>query len=147
MSLINMEIVVVPTELSRIFKFVWEELLKLENKINSKKHGFIEKILCIHDISFDSICHDNHDGAILFNVKFKAECTNPKKGDIIKCKIIQTNDMLFSFKKRMHILIRPNSENVNLKNNEIVSVLVVETELDVTKNIIKVLADLIINNA
>ena len=178
-STITTDILIEPCQLDCLNEYVLEKLkFELQNRIFSNEYGYITQIVGIEEIKFKCLSFSNHDGCMVYTVKFNAICENPKPGDYIHCPILQCDDIMFSFVGPMEIIVRAynefidgrrnknsndnndsnnnnsnndnsnNSNSNNDNNNTYINpaheksavVKVEQTQLDVSRNIIKVLA-------
>lgn len=134
-----------PSKLHVLNEYVMTKLKTLEEKIFSNDVGYITNVEKIIDISFEKIAYETHDGAIVFKVVFEAECILPKPGDILTC-VLQTGDNVI-FGINGPILIFVPTQSVAqykhyakfVKEKLVCRVEVKETEIDKSKNSIKVL--------
>ena len=179
-STISAEILIQPYQLEYLEEYVLQKLKHdLQGRIFSNEYGYITEIIGIEEIKFKCLSFSNHDGSMVYTVKFNAICENPKPGDHIYCPILYyDDDIMFSFVGPMEIIIQKNNYMNYIKNHDIndsddnnnnndinnnhdgngtdhatqpsmcdqynrqksAVVIVDQTQLDISRNIIKVLA-------
>lgn len=157
-STITAEILIEPCQLDCLEEYILQKLQRvLQNRIFSNEYGYISEIIGIEEIKFKGLSFANHDGSMVYSVKFNAICENPKPGDRIYCPILYYDDIMFSFVGPMEIIIQNDHEygtihehndphNTEQNQQKYAMVKVDQTLLDVSRNIIKVLAVLDNNN-
>ena len=141
---IETEMEMYPSEFNDIEKHIYKKLSQLEKKIFSQEHGYIRKILSVTRIEYLSVSLDTILGGIIYKIHFDAICFNPQKNDILKCKIFQNENIMFSFSGPMHILLTHDEKQdiSNIKKDDTVCARVEMFECDKNTNIIKVVARL-----
>ena len=142
MNEINHLVLIRAHELHDLSNVVKKKTKALENKVYSTTIGYITKIQKINSISFHSVAFDAHDGSIVFNVHCTISAINPRAGDTLTCKVSRRGSILFSFDGPLNIIVR----GINEIEKDVVDLRVVDTMHDMSKNIIKVVADLLVYN-
>lgn len=144
-TIISTEILIRPYELHSLTDHISEKLRIWEKQIFSNQYGYIEKILKIESITFISVCYATHDGSMIFEIKFRALCTNPQPNNIIDCIVFLNENIMVGVSGCMHIVIQTDNDDYSksIKKGNKVQVKVIKTSFDMTKNIIRVLGHLV----
>lgn len=138
---IRTEIIIHPSKLHILNEYVQNEIRNtIEKTIFSNHIGFVDQLVDIEEIMFSDISFETHDGSVIFAVTFTAQCINPQKNDILECHLRQNENFLYCIEGPLHIVIRqPSLIQRTIKKQKII---VLQSEVDIRKNIIKVVADL-----
>ena len=127
-------------------------LQKLKNKLGDKcsKYGYIQKqSIKIVNRSLGEIISRHFNGKLTYNIKLEVDICCPSKNDIITCKVIAKNKIgiLCQNKPLVVILskdIHVNNEQFNsIKENDIISVKILDYKYNYSDDQIQVVATLI----
>ena len=105
-NIINRKVKLSPNQLHKNFK---KELLKkLKNVLENKytKYGLIkENSIEIINYSIGTLEHNSLQGNVIYNVQFSVLVCNPVIGNIIKCKVFNSNNFGILCKDINHSII------------------------------------------
>lgn len=122
-------------------EYIINKIYEKEKKCNLE--GYIEKINTINSIEFSKFYEQNFSGSILVNIDFNADVVNLKIGQIIKCKILKSDEdgIVAEGTYPIFIIVEGEFENLSFINvNDIIDVKVLKKEISISKNIIKAIA-------
>jgi len=122
-------------------KYIINKIYEKEKKCNLE--GYIEKINKINSIKFNKFYEQNFSGSILVDVDFNADIVNLNIGEIVKCKVIKSDEdgIVAEGTYPIYIIIDGEFENLSFINvNDIIDVEILKREISISRNIIKAVA-------
>ena len=122
-------------------QYIIDKIHEKEKKCNLE--GYIEKINKINSIKFNKFYHQNFSGSILVDVDFNADVVNLNIGEVVKCKVIKSDEdgIVAQGTYPIYIIIDGEFEDLSFINvNDIIDVKIIKREISISRNIIKAVA-------
>jgi DNA-directed RNA polymerase subunit E'/Rpb7 len=137
---IDIKVSIPPHKLHIYEEYIGKFLKNIENKPYNNEVGYIYEIYSINDIKPLKINTNGFVGDLIFSVNFTAMCYKPEPNTIIKCQVIQNNNIIFAKNGPLIIVIveDDNLTEENISTGDIIDVNIMCYEIN--KEYIKVVS-------